>query len=120
MFVDIGLAIHNVGRRASTLLAEALELTPFGKFLYSSDAFGLPELHYLGAVLFRRALSDLVADGLADGAWTEDDAVRFAELVGADNARRVYALPSRSDIRPDQPPRIRPGSAPSASESSEA
>ncbi len=120
VFVDIGLAIHNVGRRASTLLAEALELTPFGKFLYSSDAFGLPELHYLGAVLFRRALSDLVADGLADGAWTEDDAVRFAELVGADNARRVYALPSRSDIRPDQPPRIRPGSAPSASESSEA
>ena len=120
VYVDIGLAMHNVGRRASVLLAEALELTPFGKFLHSSDAFGLPELHYLGAVLFRRALSDMLADGLTDGAWTEDDAVRFAELIGAGNARRVYGLPSRSDIRPVQPPRIRPGSAPSASESSEA
>ena len=34
------------------MLAEALELTPFHKMLYSSDAFGLPELHYLGAAAF--------------------------------------------------------------------
>ncbi len=93
VFVDIGLAVHNVGRRASALLAEALELTPFGKFLYSSDAFGLPELHYLSAVLFRRALSDFLGDGLADDAWTEWEATRIARLVGEENARRVYRLP---------------------------
>jgi len=32
------------GTRASAVLAEVLELAPFGKVLYSSDAFGLPEL----------------------------------------------------------------------------
>lgn len=84
VYVDAGLATHNLGFRSSVLLAEALELTPYGKFLYSSDAFGLPELYYLGAALFRRALSDYLRD--------VPDAERMAELMGAGNARRVYRL----------------------------
>ena len=40
VFVDVGLATHNVGAAGPALLAEALELAPFGKFLFSSDAFG--------------------------------------------------------------------------------
>jgi hypothetical protein len=51
--LDLGLTTHNVGARAGAVLAETLELCPYGKFLYSSDGFGLPELHYLGAELFR-------------------------------------------------------------------
>ncbi|MDI5982035.1 amidohydrolase, partial [Amycolatopsis magusensis] len=47
VFADIGLAAHNLGDRAGTLLAELTELAPFGKVLYSSDAFGLPELYFL-------------------------------------------------------------------------
>ncbi len=94
VFIDVGLAMHNVGRRSSALLAEALELAPFGKFLYSSDAFGLPEFHYLAATLFRRALSGMLAEGLADDEWTEQDAKRCAEMIGAANARRVYDVPS--------------------------
>ena len=63
VYVDAGLATHNLGARAPALLAEALELAPYGKFLYSSDAFGLPELYYLGAALFRSALSAHLRDG---------------------------------------------------------
>jgi predicted TIM-barrel fold metal-dependent hydrolase len=92
VFADVGLATHNLGHRAPALIAEALELIPFGKFLYSSDAFGLPELYHLGALLFRKGLSDFLKDGLDDGAWTETDADRIAELAGAGNARRVYGL----------------------------
>jgi predicted TIM-barrel fold metal-dependent hydrolase len=92
VFVDVGLATHNLGHRSSTLLAEALELAPFGKFLFSTDAYGLPELYHLGALLFRRALDDLIRAGLADGAWPATDAPRIAELIGAGNARRVYRL----------------------------
>jgi uncharacterized protein len=92
VYVDAGLATHNVGSRAPALIAEALELTPFGKFLYSSDAFGLPELYYLGALLFRRALSDFLRTGLDEGEWTEADAERVTRLVAAENARRVYQL----------------------------
>ena len=48
VYADLGLATHNVGARATALLGEALELVPLRKFLFSSDAFGLPELYYLG------------------------------------------------------------------------
>lgn len=90
VYMDAGLATHNLGHRATALIAECLELVPFGKFLYSSDGFGLPELHYLGAVLFRRGLSSFLRAGLGDGAWTEADAERIARLAGCENARRVY------------------------------
>ncbi|HKT01529.1 MAG TPA: amidohydrolase family protein, partial [Rugosimonospora sp.] len=93
VFVDTGLATHNVGDRATALLAEALELAPFGKFLYSSDAFALPELYHLGAVLFRGALSGVLRAGIEDGWWTAADAPHVAELVGSANAERVYRLP---------------------------
>jgi uncharacterized protein len=90
--VDVGLATHNVGHRAPALIAETLELAPFGKFLYSSDAFGLPELYHLAALLFRTGLSAFLRSGLDEDAWTEEDAVRIARLAGGENARRVYGL----------------------------
>jgi uncharacterized protein len=90
VYVDAGLATHNLGRGSAALIAETLELTPFGKFLFSSDGFGLPELHYLGALLFRRGLSAFLRAGLDDGSWTPDDAAQIARQAGYENARRVY------------------------------
>ncbi len=93
VYVDAGLATHNLGSRAPALLAEALELAPFGKFLYSSDAFGLPELYYLGAALFRTALSAfLTAD---QDLFTERTVARLVRMLCADNAKRAYALATR-------------------------
>jgi uncharacterized protein len=92
VYVDAGLATHNLGHRAPVLLAEALELAPFGKFLYSSDAFGLPELYYLAAVLFRTALSGFLAAGLQEDLFSERTVVRLARMLCADNAKRAYRL----------------------------
>ncbi len=90
VYVDAGLATHNLGRGSAALIAEILELTPFGKFLYSSDGFGLPELHYLGSVLFRRGLSVFLRAGLDDGSWTMADAEQIARQAACENAYRVY------------------------------
>ncbi len=92
VYVDAGLATHNLGARAPALLAEALELAPYGKFLYSSDAFGLPELYYLGAALFRSALSAHLREGLAEDLYTERTAWRLTRMLCADNAKRAYQL----------------------------
>ena len=92
VYVDAGLATHNLGARAPALLAEALELAPFGKFLYSSDAFGLPELYYLGAALFRSALSVFLRTGLHEDLYTERAAIRLTRMLCADNAKRAYRL----------------------------
>ena len=94
VYLDVGEALNHVGGRSATILAEALELTPFHKMLYSSDAFGLPELHYLGAVAFRRDIAAVTGTFVADGAWAAPDAARVSEMIGSGNARRVYRLPS--------------------------
>jgi hypothetical protein len=58
----------------------------------SSDAFGLPELHYLGAIGFRRDIALVTGRFVADGAWTAADADRVAALIGSGNANRAYRL----------------------------
>lgn len=90
--VDLGLATHNIGSRAPQVLAEALELVPLRKFLFSSDAFGLPELYYLGALLFRQGLSAFLRPRLDAGDISRADAERITRQVGAENASRVYGL----------------------------
>lgn len=92
VYCDVGLALNHTGARAAAVLAESLELTPFGKALYSSDAFGLAELHYLGAVGFRRAFARVTGEWRRDRVLTPADAGRLAGLIGAGNARRVYRL----------------------------
>jgi uncharacterized protein len=92
VYLDVGLAINYTGARAAAVVAESLELAPFGKLLFSSDAWGPPELHYLGALLWRRATARVLGDWVADGEWSQADALRVAEMIGGRNARRVYRL----------------------------
>lgn len=92
VYADLGLATHNVGSRAPALLAEALEMVPLRKFLFSSDAFGLAELYYLGTLLFRQALSRFLRRMLDDDDITLADAERITRLIAVGNAARAYRL----------------------------
>ncbi|MER5195847.1 amidohydrolase family protein [Streptomyces sp. NPDC002755] len=94
VYLDVGLTLHHVGPpRARTVLEEALEITPFRKLLYSSDAYGVAEFYGLGALAFRRGLGDLLQDRVDADELGLPDALRLARWAGADNARRVYRLP---------------------------
>ncbi|MGW1271673.1 amidohydrolase family protein, partial [Streptomyces sp. NPDC002491] len=92
VYADSGAALVRTGARAATVLAEILELAPFGKILFSTGAHGLPELHVVGALLFREALARVLGGWVAEGAWSPADAQRVAGLIAAGNARRVYGL----------------------------
>jgi predicted TIM-barrel fold metal-dependent hydrolase len=89
---DVGLAINHLGARSVELVGEALELAPFAKQLYSSDAYGLPELHVLGSLLWRRAMGEVLGAWVRRGDCSLDDAIGIVDKIGADNARRVYGL----------------------------
>ncbi|MCQ4198502.1 amidohydrolase [Streptomyces coelicoflavus] len=92
--LDVGLTLHHVGpARAGAILAEALEITPFRKLLYSSDAYGVAEFHHLGAFAFRRGLAGLLQERVDADEMSLPDALRLARWAGRDNARRVYGLP---------------------------
>lgn len=92
VYVDVGLAVGQLGARADALLGEFCELTPFGKLLFSTDGHGLPELFLVGAAQFRHSFGRLLTTWVADQAMPAPDAARVASLVGTENARRLYGL----------------------------
>ncbi|MFI1412683.1 amidohydrolase family protein [Streptomyces sp. NPDC020707] len=92
VYADLGAALVRTGARAAAVLSEILELAPFGKLLFSSGAHGLPELHVVGARLFREALARVLGAWVSEGAWSQADAQRVAGLIAAGNAKRVYGV----------------------------
>lgn len=93
VYADVGLTLGHTGARSRAVLAEALELTPFGKLLFSTDAYGLPELYLVGSRSFTAGLGELLDGWVKDGSWAPADAARVAALLGGGNARRLYGLP---------------------------
>jgi uncharacterized protein len=92
VYLDVGLTLTHLGARAAAVLAECLELAPFGKVLFSTDAYLLPELYLVGAAQYRHALRSILDGWIADGAMDTADAERIADQLGAGNAHRVYRL----------------------------
>ncbi|HEY3483620.1 MAG TPA: amidohydrolase family protein, partial [Streptomyces sp.] len=92
VYVDVGLAVNHVGARAGAVIAESMELAPFAKLLYSSDAWGPAELHYLGAALWRRGTAAAAQAWVDAGEWSEPDARRVISMIGRENALRAYRL----------------------------
>ncbi|TAL13148.1 MAG: amidohydrolase [Chloroflexota bacterium] len=92
VYLDVGLAVNYTGVQSRQVIAESLELAPFTKVLFSSDAWGAPELHLLGSWLFRRGMARVIGEWVTAGDWTIEDARRSIELIAGGNARRVYGL----------------------------
>jgi predicted TIM-barrel fold metal-dependent hydrolase len=92
VYLDGGLTVNHLGARAPAFLARLLEMAPFGKILYSSDGFGPAELHFLGAALWRKGIHRVLRTFVADGDWSERDAIRVVDLIARENAARIYRV----------------------------
>lgn len=95
VYFDVGLAVNHTGARSAAVVAESLELAPFAKLLFSSDAWGPPELHHLGALQWRSGMRAALTEWVTAGEWSTSDAARVARMIGRDNARRIYRLEQR-------------------------
>lgn len=93
VYLDVGEAINYTGAASTDVVRESMELAPFRKVLFSSDAWGAPELHLLGSWLFRRAMSRILGGWVVAGDWSRADAERVIRLVAEENALRAYGLP---------------------------
>jgi predicted TIM-barrel fold metal-dependent hydrolase len=92
VYYDVGVILNYAAPMSRDILGEALEMGKFSKFLYSSDAFGLSELYYLGALLFRRGLQQVLDRWLEEDFCSLKDAEELIRLVAYENARRIYPL----------------------------
>ena len=92
VYFDVGFAQNWSGPSYQRIMDEALELVPFTKQLYSSDAFGLAEFYYLGALRFRTSLARALGRWIDEDEIPADEAARIVDLIGRSNARRIYPL----------------------------
>jgi predicted TIM-barrel fold metal-dependent hydrolase len=92
VYYDVGAILNYTGASSTRIMRDALELGPFAKQLFSSDAFGLPELHHLGVVLFRRSLHSVLDEWLRSGDCTVRDAEDIFAAIAHGNAARIYGL----------------------------
>ena len=92
VYLDGGLAINYLGARSRAFIGGLLEMAPFRKILNSSDGFGPAELHFLGALLWRRGIREVLQGFVDADEWGEADAIRVVDFIGYRNARRVYGL----------------------------
>jgi len=92
VYMDVGLGVNYTGSRSPEVIAESIELAPFAKVMFSSDAWGPAELHFLGALWWRRGMYRLLASWIAEGEWSVSDACRVVQMMGVHNARRAYGL----------------------------
>ena len=92
VYFDVGSALHYHGPSSPRLLAQAMEVAPFSKLLFSSDSFGLPEQYHLGAMLFRRAILEVLERWIDASHCDPATATRIAESIGRGNALRIYPL----------------------------
>jgi predicted TIM-barrel fold metal-dependent hydrolase len=92
VYFDVGAMLHYLGPRAGTALAEALELAPFTKQLFSSDAFGVAELYFVSSMRFRVALASILSAWVDRGECSTADAERIAAQIAHENAERIYPL----------------------------
>ena len=70
----------------------ALGVAPTSKLLYSSDAVGIPELHWISARDGRRILGQALDESVTHGELTRSEAETAARAVLHDNAVRLYWL----------------------------
>jgi hypothetical protein len=84
VYFDLSLTIPHVARPAE-MVGEALELAPWSKLLYGSDAALTPELYFLAAKRWRKALGEVLPVVLLP-----EDAIAAARAILRENALALY------------------------------
>ncbi|MBX3094019.1 MAG: amidohydrolase family protein [Cryobacterium sp.] len=92
VWFDVSCLSHYAGPSAPTLIRQAMEVGPFGKVLFASDAYGLAEHYLVSSTVWRHGLGRLLDEWVADDWVTTADAERFAHMIASDNARALYGL----------------------------
>jgi len=92
VYYDVGCVQNYTGPSSADIFGEALEMGKFTKQLYSSDAFGLSELYYLGQLLFRRGVKQRLDRWIAEDFCSVREADEIVRLIASENARRIYPM----------------------------
>ena len=92
IYFDVGFVQNWAGPSFRNMMEEALEMAPFTKQLFSTDAFGLSELFYLGTLRFTTSLDSVLDRWIELDECSPDYAEQIKTWISGQNAERIYAL----------------------------
>ena len=70
----------------------AFSVAPYSKLLYSSDAVGVPEVHWVSALDGRRILGQVLGECVTNGDLSQTEAEQAGIAVLHDNAIKLYKV----------------------------
>lgn len=92
VYCDVGAITHYLGPSAGVAIGHMMEVAPFTKILFSSDAYGLAEQYLVSSLAWSTHLGRLLDSWIADDWTTADEARRIATLIASGNAARLYGI----------------------------
>lgn len=92
VYLDLSEFNPMIGPGVSRVISTILELAPFTKVVYSSDAFGSPELQWIAGKKGRAALTSCLGAAVDAGNLSRDEARTAGRLILADNVRLIYGI----------------------------
>ena len=92
VYLDLSIMFPFAYSGAPRRLLETLELAPISKVLYGSDAFTIPELHWVSAKIGKEILGGVLERLMELEVLDEDEAYESASMILSENARQLYGL----------------------------
>ncbi|HXZ05190.1 MAG TPA: amidohydrolase family protein [Ktedonobacteraceae bacterium] len=91
VFFDLSYGIPFLGYHEMLQFSRAaFSVAPYSKLLYSSDAVGVPEIHWVSALFGRRILGQVLGECVANGELSPTEAEQAGAAVLHDNAIQLY------------------------------
>jgi predicted TIM-barrel fold metal-dependent hydrolase len=95
VYLDLSLFNPWVGYESiKRVMASILDMAPFTKLLYASDAYGSPEMQWLAGKYGRSALTSALNAAAGGGLLPAGEAETAVRMILAGNARELYGLES--------------------------
>ena len=91
VYLDLSYGIPYLGyHEMLEFTRTALSVAPFSKLLYSSDAVGVPEIHWVSALNGRSILGQVLGECVVHGDLSSTEAEKAGAAVLHDNAMQLY------------------------------
>ena len=91
VYLDLSYGIPFLGyHEMIEFTRAAFSVAPYSKLLYSSDAVGVPEVHWVSALYGRRILGQVLGECIANGDLSQAEAEQAGVAVLHDNAIQLY------------------------------
>jgi len=91
VYLDLSYGIPFLGyHEMLEFTRAAFSVAPCSKLLYSSDAVGVPEVHWISALNGRRILGQVLGECIANGDLSRAEAAQAGVAVLHDNAIQLY------------------------------